>query len=191
MALIDDLATAIQRMEGWAPGSVSFRNNNPGNLRPLGAGRTWAGQIGVDSGGYVVFDGYASGLAALKKQIGILISRGLTLTQFFAGQRDASGKVVPGGYSGYAPAADHNQPNVYAGHVGSMLNLPSDVPLNTLSLSTVGAEIGSPLAFLPSLDSLPTLPDVAAVEAAAVDLGWPVLAGIGVLVFSALYWLFK
>jgi len=120
--LVTLLAAAIKRMEGWVPGSVSYRNNNPGNLRPLPGG--WPGQVGVDSGGYAVFDSVASGEAALDRQIQLNINRGLTLEEFFAGK--------PGVYAGFAPAADRNQPNVYAANVASWPGIDPSVPLASL-----------------------------------------------------------
>ncbi len=129
------IASAIQRNEGYYPGSVAYRNNNPGNLRPLKSG-TWPGQDGV-ANGYAVFATYADGLAALNSQIQTNIDRGLTLTEFFAGK--------PGVYAGYAPAADSNQPRQYAANVASWTGLPLDVPLNQLG-STATPITSGPVA---------------------------------------------
>ena len=70
-AAVDSIAAAIQQREGWAPGSRSFRNNNPGNLR-------YVGQPGAaaDADGFAVFSSYASGMQALKSQIMLDASRG-------------------------------------------------------------------------------------------------------------------
>ena len=115
MSLVDDLAGAIATFEGYfTPGSLAARNNNPGNLR------TWGNQ--PTSGGYAVFPTAEAGWAALRRQVELNISRGLTLFEFFAGK--------PGTYGGYAPAADQNQPATYAAFVGQRVGLPLDVPLN-------------------------------------------------------------
>lgn len=42
-----------------------MRNNNPGNLRPLGRGDQWQGQIGIDDAGFVIFDNRENGLRAM------------------------------------------------------------------------------------------------------------------------------
>lgn len=126
-SVVSSMAAAIQRQEGYYPGSVAYTNNNPGNLRTPSSG-AWPGQIGVDGNGYAIFGSYADGLAALNSQISTNINRGLTLQQFFAG--------LPGVYAGYAPAADSNQPNVYAQNVATWSGLPLDVPLNQLGTAT-------------------------------------------------------
>lgn len=113
-ATIADLAAAIQRNEGFYPGSPAYRNNNPGNLT---AG---PGMMGTDpSTGLAIFPDYATGEAALQNQIQLNINRGLTLDQFFAGK--------PGVYAGY----DTTDPN-YAAKVAGWLNIPSDVPLSSI-----------------------------------------------------------
>jgi hypothetical protein len=65
------LAAAIQTHEGWAPGTLSYRNNNPGNLR-------FAGQSGAvaGAGGYAAFPSYQDGLNALVGQIELDARRG-------------------------------------------------------------------------------------------------------------------
>lgn len=119
MSVIDDIAAAIQQMEGWFPGSVAYRNNNPGNLR---AGK---GQIGTDPNGYAIFPDYQTGYLALTNQISLNVNRGLTLMEFFGGK--------PGVYAGYAPSADKNNPTNYAAFVGSQTGIPVDVPLNNVA----------------------------------------------------------
>jgi len=142
--LTDSLVQAIERFEGFfTPGSVAQRNNNPGNLR---AG---PGQIGTDAGGYAIFPDVATGEAALANQINLNISRGLSLNTFFAGQRDSSGNVVPGGYPGYAPSADSNNPAQYAATVAGWIGIDPAAPLNTLA----GTQDGS--SGIPAVTPLP------------------------------------
>ncbi len=115
---LTDLAAAITRMEGSCTGPTTCRNNNPGNLRAYAAGQP------VDSRGIRIFPDYQSGYNALLAQEQLNISKGLTVDEFFAGK--------PGVYPGYAPAADSNNPSVYAGNVSSWLGIPRDVPLSEL-----------------------------------------------------------
>ena len=119
MSYIDDLAAAIARQEGTGCGS----NNNPGNLR------TW-GSLPV-SRGFAVFPTCDAGWAALRQQVQRNVNRGLTLEEFFAGKT--------GVYPGYAPAADNNQPSMYARNVSTWTGLPLGVPLNQLENQTNAA----------------------------------------------------
>lgn len=159
--LVSQMAAAIQTKEGWYPGSLSYRNNNPGNLR------SGPGQTGT-SGGFAVFPDYATGLAALDNQIQTNIDRGLTTNQFFGG--------LPGVYSGYAPASDSNDPNGYAAFVSSALGIDPNIPLNQTEGNSGG-----------SLDAS-MLPDFSAVTDALseIDPMWlAVGAGaLGLLVYA-------
>ena len=114
-SLTSDLAAAIARFEGSCPSPESCRNFNPGNLR---AG---PGQVGTDSRGFAIFPDYATGEAALERQVDLNIGRGLSLQEFFAGK--------PGVYPGYAPAADSNNPAGYASTVAGWLGIDPTVPL--------------------------------------------------------------
>jgi hypothetical protein len=116
-SLVTSIAAAIQQMEGWFPGSVSYRNNNPGNLR------SGPGMIGTDANGYAIFPDVATGEAALDAQIQTNIDRGLNLQQFFAGGN---------GYAGYAPSADNNNPTNYANFVASQVGIDTSTPLSQL-----------------------------------------------------------
>lgn len=128
MSLVDDLSNAIARFEGFfSPGTVAQRNNNPGNLR------SGPGQTGTDAHGYAIFPDPATGWAALNNQVSLNVSRGLSLQTFFGGQRDASGQVIPGGYAGYAPSADANNPTSYANTVAGWLGIDPTVPLSSVS----------------------------------------------------------
>lgn len=125
MSLIDSISQAIATMEGfYKAGSISQRQNNPGDLR------SWGSYPVVN--GYVQFPDAATGWAALNQQVQLNINRGLTLEEFFGGK--------PGIYGGYAPAADSNQPSVYAQFVGTQAGIPVDVPLNQ-----IGGGISGPL----------------------------------------------
>ncbi len=124
--LIYNIGQAIAKMEGFfIQGSIANKNNSPGNLR------NWQG-VPTD-GGFARFPSSEAGWKALYKQIENNIfgtgkrdvfplrNQGLTLYQFFIGQRDADGVVIIGGYPGYAPGADRNRPEAYAKFVATQL----------------------------------------------------------------------
>lgn len=138
------MADAIATMEGWyiTQQQASARrlqwptraqvNNNPGNLRSWGSRDIVAG--------YASFPSPQDGWAALRAQIRNNIyglgtnfprrkTHPMTCAEFFAGQRDASGEVLPGGYPGFAPHRDKNNPVGYAQFVANRLGIPADVPL--------------------------------------------------------------
>ncbi|MCS7261051.1 MAG: hypothetical protein NZ765_09750 [Anaerolineae bacterium] len=76
---IESIARAIATFEGFFKlGSRAQRNNNPGNLRYAGQ----PGAIGADAAGYAVFPNAEAGWEALRRQIRLDASRGLTLEQF-------------------------------------------------------------------------------------------------------------
>ena len=54
-------ALSIQEFEGWYEGSVSHKNNNPGNIKDL----HFPGTIGKDSEGHAIFKDWESGWNAL------------------------------------------------------------------------------------------------------------------------------
>lgn len=137
--LISGIASAISKMEGYGLlTSLARKNNNPGNLR------TWSGVPSV--GGFAKFKRAEDGWKALYQQIESNIfgkgradsfparaKEGLTLKEFFAGQRDHNNETIVGGYPGYAPAADNNKPEHYAKYVATQANIKSiDVKLKTL-----------------------------------------------------------
>jgi len=115
-----DLATVaatIQQIEGWAPGTRSYRNNNPGNLMYVGQ----AGSTGADPQGFAIFPDYQTGLTALDNQITLDASRGQSIAQFT---------------SIYAPASDGNNPTSYAAQIAAAAGLS---PSDSLSAAIAGA----------------------------------------------------
>lgn len=136
------VASTIQTIEGWFPGSISYSNNNPGNLRP--AGQPGCTAVSTASGQFCSFPSYSAGLAALDNQISLDASRGLTIAQFAAK---------------YAPAQDSNDPASYAAQIAAATGLSVNDPLaladssavasvpvtsGGLDLSTVFANLGLP-----------------------------------------------
>jgi hypothetical protein len=110
---INAWADAITGHEGWAPGSRSFRNNNPGNLRVTG-------DQGVDSGGFGVFSTYALGRAALTGDLGGKVRKYGAWTVYQVMAR-------------YAPPSDGNDTVGYAAAVAGALGCAS-----TSLVSTIG-----------------------------------------------------
>ncbi len=172
--LVSSLASSIQSMEGWYPGSLSYRNNNPGNLRP---GSLAVGATGTN-GGYAVFPDYQTGYNAL---VGLIQSPGywnLTLAQFFAK---------------YAPSADNNNPSAYAANVAAQLGVDANTPLSQLA-SGGGANIGSGGVCDPTdpsydptqctASSGPSISDSIADAFSGVP-GWLLAAAAGLLVLAA------
>lgn len=117
---VQSLAAAITQQEGFYPGSVSWNNNNPGNL-------VYAGQPGATpgTGGFAAFDTLADGEAALSGQINLDASRGtdvngnptVTLSQFI---------------DSYAPASAGNDTASYIANVSAMTGYSPDAALLSL-----------------------------------------------------------
>lgn len=134
MSFLSELALAHQRHEGYYPGSRSWRNNNPGNLR--------AGPPS-DSGGFTIFKNYNTGFQALINDVKAKItgkskhidySRNPTFLTYI--------KV-------YAPADDGNSPTGYCQALCKELahyGVQPDTPLTELARLVRGeiASIGSP-----------------------------------------------
>lgn len=99
MSPLEAFADAIMTYEGWHRSSHSWRNRNPGNLRP-----TLVTQA-CDSAGYRVFDSLALGWQALLDDLNAKVvggSHGLT-----------PHSTILDLLSVYAPAGDHNNPSAY------------------------------------------------------------------------------
>lgn len=97
-------------------GSISWRNNNPGNIRP-GQFATEHGAIG-QAGGFAVFPSYAVGRAALIALLKGPVYRNLTLLQAM---------------EKYAPYGDGNNPALYAATLAKKLGIPVSTVLNTFT----------------------------------------------------------
>lgn len=62
---LNEWCLAAQSFEGWWPGSTSFTNNNPGNLKYVGQ----ALATGADKSGFCIFPTYQDGYATLYQMI--------------------------------------------------------------------------------------------------------------------------
>lgn len=116
------VASTIQTIEGWFPGSVSQSNNNPGNLKYAGQ----PGATGADASGFAVFPTVAAGEQALQNQISLDASRGETIAQFAAK---------------YAPAQDSNDPVSYAAQIAAATGLSVNDPLSAADSAATASGI--------------------------------------------------
>jgi hypothetical protein len=117
MGQLSTVASAIQTQEGYYPGSLSYVNNNPGNLMA-------AGQPGctATSSGFCSFPTFAQGWQALLNQISLDASRGMSISDFTAS---------------YAPASAGNDPVTYAQNIANAVGLsPSDSLSDAISGDT-------------------------------------------------------
>lgn len=179
MTFVDQLAQAIATMEGYyKSNTIAQRNNNPGNLR------TWGSRPVVN--GYAYFDTPEQGWEALRRQVERNIGRGLNLQEFFAGQRDTQGNVIPGGYSGYAPAADKNNPTGYAAFVAKRVGVPVDQPLVQAQLAF--SRSPSPLPAPGASPSLPAAPWIQTLNPGAQDERKVIYAALAVAA-AAVVWM--
>ncbi len=115
--VVSTLAAAIQRQEGYAPGTVAYRNNNPGNLWDGGSTKIWP-DLPHDPSGFVIFPSYDAGLAALQNDLSIKVNRGMDLNSLI---------------TMYAPPSENNTA-AYIANVSAWTGLPTDVPLNQVDL---------------------------------------------------------
>ena len=63
--LYDNIAQAIMRFEGYFQGSLSYKNNNPGNLKFAGQSNA----TGQDANGFAIFPTFQDGYNALINQV--------------------------------------------------------------------------------------------------------------------------
>ena len=113
-------ASTIQEFEGWKPGSRSFRNNNPGNIRYIGQ----PSATGKDDKGFCIFKTYQDGFNCLCE---ILMNActgkskvyypAMTLLQFF---------------EKYAPSSDNNSPDNYAKFVAKRIGVEVNIKIKDL-----------------------------------------------------------
>jgi hypothetical protein len=125
---LEAVADAIQQFEGWKPGTRSYVNRNPGNLRIIGAP--------ADDKGYTVFSDLASGYAALLRE----------LTSKFTGAN--SHGIEPSStllslFNIYAPPSDDNPTETYAEFVATWVSRALGKPI---TVNSPLSDIWSPTA---------------------------------------------
>jgi LysM repeat protein len=113
-------------------GTIAWRFNNPGNLRPAKTGVPIYGAIGVgatkSNGEFLIFASYTEGRAQKKALLRRKYNE-RTIYTMLAGIPDKKGKL----HSGYAPASDKNDPEAYAEAISKPLGLPTTTVLSDLS----------------------------------------------------------
>ena len=115
-AVLYKFAEAIKTFEGWFDGSISQRNNNPGNLKNRGQ----AGVIGEDSQGHAIFANYEAGYNALINQLRLMFYGGSSIYRPDMSINEVFSKYAEGNSAQYAAFV--------AGHLG----VSPDTRLNEL-----------------------------------------------------------
>ena len=117
---IDIWCEATQEHEGWFPGSRSWRNKNPGNIKNIGQAKA----IGKDDKGFCVFATYADGYMELRNMFVRACTTGssnykptMTLYEF---------------YQKYAPDSDGNNSKQYAEVVAKKLGVSPSIQIKDL-----------------------------------------------------------
>ena len=110
-------ALAIQEMEGYRPGTIAYRNLNPGNLK-------WSKFQAGQRNGFAFFNSYSDGLNALIFDIS---QKALGRTSLLK-PTDTIYKFC----QVYAPSSDGNYPLRYAEFIASKLNLSIYSTLNQI-----------------------------------------------------------
>ena len=164
MDILQSLAEAIKRVEGYAPGTRAYRNNNPGNIWDgISAGKTsriWP-NLPVDDKGFVIYPSYQAGYDALLNDLRIKVNRGMTLEQLI---------------TMYAPPSENDTAG-YVAMVAQQTGLPANVPLNALDQQPAAPDYPSETQFP---GSLPVAATGSSILPGVDD--WMVLAAVGGLV---------
>lgn len=126
---LNALAQAIQTQEGYAPGTLAYQNNNPGNL-------VYVGQAGATpgAGGFAAFSSYQAGYQALENQIQLDATRGTDVNGNPVG---TVGQLI----TSWAPPSQ-NDTAAYISSVTSQTGFGANDPLSSL---------GSPSSSSPSI----------------------------------------
>lgn len=180
MSTITAIADAITRFEGFFPGSVSYRNNNPGNLVYVGqAGATPVQVTGSDGKvrTFARFETPEAGRAALEGQIALDASRGLTLRQLI--------------YK-WAPPSDNNPTDKYLASIANNTGLTPDDPIAGSGTSTAAGSGAA--AYFPAADAVPASAGFNVDLASAVSdmqvtpMGLALAIGAGLFMFFVSQW---
>lgn len=168
------IAAAIQKQEGYYPGSIAYKDNNPGNLtgcKQSGASGCDVRVIGTTTYKFTQFPDYATGQSALFDQINNYANRGLTIREMM---------------DKYAPEYDNNgnptgnNPQAYAQNIANSLGVDPNTPLTAALASSPGDMSTIPLPA--PLDNSNDVPVEAGVLD-GVDWGTIGLIGLGAVVF--------
>jgi hypothetical protein len=140
------IASTIQTVEGYYPGTYAYVNNNPGNL-------VYVGQAGatLGSGGFASFPTYDAGYQALLNQIQLYANKGMTI-------QDMMNVYAPAGQGG-------NNPTSYANTVATALGVSPDTLVSdalagnatagiSLSISSITSDGSSTDSLFSSLSTI-------------------------------------
>lgn len=160
---VNAIAGAIQQQEGYYPGSVSYTNNNPGNL-------VYAGQPGATPGpgGFAKFQTLADGQNALLNQINLDATRG---TDVNGNPTTTIAQLI----SSWAPSSAGNDTASYIANVSATTGYDPNAPLSSLGysdlqdLTDAGIYAGSPTGF----------------DLSGLGISWGSIGGIAAAVFAA------
>ncbi len=155
-----DLALAHREIEGWFPGAMSFRNNNPGNLR------------NPYTGNFIVFTSYQAGLNALEYDLHAkIIGVANSILRFIKGTEIPYEDLTMQHYiSIYAPSKDHNNPIAYCDKVCKLLEKYRIAP--STPLSVLAMLIRGEISEVPQPPRYPTMTDAQRLESAENALKW-------------------
>jgi hypothetical protein len=101
MGTIKRWAEIEKQNEGWKPGSKSYRNNNPGNLKPFSSKQLPPGATGTDKDGFLIFSSESAGMAALENDLAAKVRKypGYSLLEILArylgGDANHNGVIDP------------------------------------------------------------------------------------------------
>lgn len=127
------LAQLIAKQEGFGkPGAIPTIRHNPGDLRHS----PHSSHTGIGPNDIGIIDTDDHGWQDLDRQLRLIAIDypGITLADTIQGQRDSLGNVRPKGYPGWAPASDHNNPEVYINFLAGGLGVVSTTALSTVLL---------------------------------------------------------
>ena len=168
-AAVTAIANAIQTQEGYYPGSVAYRNNNPGNL-------VYAGQAGASPGvgGFASFDTLADGQAALDNQITLDATRG---TDVNGNPTTTLAQLI----TSWAPPSE-NDTATYIANVSASTGFDPNAPLSSLSVAS-GSTLDystdtSDNAGLVDLSAFSTPVDLSSVGLSSTTPVWEIGAGV-------------
>lgn len=174
-AAVAAIASAIQNQEGYYPGSVAYRNNNPGNL-------VYAGQAGASpgAGGFAAFDTLADGQAALRNQITLDAVRG---TDVNGNPTTTVSELI----SSWAPPSE-NDTATYIANVSAATGFDPNAPLSSLSVPTgvtMDYSTGTADASASDFSALSAPVDLSSVGLSSNVPAWEIGAGVLGLVLLA------